>query len=34
MTDTGSPDEDAVQPMPDAALQQSFDDSSPEGYRW
>jgi FAD/FMN-containing dehydrogenase len=25
---------DAVQPIPYAALQQSFDDGSPEGYRW
>ena len=30
----GDPILDAVQPMPYAALQQSFGDSSPEGYRW
>jgi FAD/FMN-containing dehydrogenase len=30
----GDPIVDAIQPMPYAALQQSFDDGSPEGYRW
>ena len=30
----GDPILDAVGPMPYATLQQSFDDGSPEGYRW
>jgi FAD/FMN-containing dehydrogenase len=30
----GNPILDAVQPMPYATLQRSFDDGSPEGYRW
>jgi FAD/FMN-containing dehydrogenase len=30
----GDPILDAVQPMPYAALQRSFDDGSPEGHRW
>lgn len=30
----GDPIVDAIQPMPYAALQQSFDDGSPEGFRW
>jgi FAD/FMN-containing dehydrogenase len=30
----GDPILDGIQPMPYAALQQSFDDGSPEGYRW
>ncbi|MFB6221975.1 MAG: FAD-binding oxidoreductase [Halolamina sp.] len=30
----GDPIVDAIQPMPYAALQRSFDDGSPEGFRW
>ncbi len=34
LRDFGDPIVDAVQPLPYTALQQSFDDGSPEGYRW
>ncbi|MFB6130978.1 MAG: FAD-binding oxidoreductase, partial [Salinigranum sp.] len=30
----GTPIVDAIEPLPYTALQQSFDDGSPEGYRW
>lgn len=34
LRDFGDPILDGIQPMPYTALQQSFDDGSPEGYRW